>query len=568
MPQTLFTTIDWFELSVFLGLLLIIAPLLGRYMAAVFEGEQTPLYPYFSFVEKTTYHLCGIDPLEEMTWQVYLRSVIAFSLCGIAFLFLLLVFQDLLPGNPQHYPGLPWNKALSTAISSVTKTSWQLYAGETTLSNTSQMVGLTVQTFASAGVSTGVLLALIRSFTRNKEQTLGNFWVDFTRTLIYVLLPLSILVALILTVQGTVQSLDPFVEAVTLENQIQIIPLGPIATQVASGQLSSNGGGIFNVGEAHPLANPTAFSNFVEAFSILLIPASLPFTYAQMIRARRQGWILFYIMLLLLILGTLLAIWGQDTPNPILENTLNQEGQETRFGEVNTLLWMAAATGTSCGSVNGTLTSLSPLAGGAGLMFMMLGEISFGGAGTGLSLLLTYVLLTVFLAGLLVGRTPEFLGKKIERSEMGWILLALFGPGIVILIVTALALLLPITMQSIGNPGPHGYTEVLYAFTSTVRNNGSVFSSFNCNSVFYQTALNICMLLGRLAFLVPTLVLAGKLVQKRITPPSIGTFATDNLPFGILLFAVILLMNKLIFGPAFFLGPVMEHLLMLQGRAF
>lgn len=568
MEKTLLTSIDWLEIAVYYGLLLIIAPILGRYMARVYEGQATPFSRYFAWIEKSAYRLGGIDPTLEMKWQEYLLTVLLFSGMSIALLFLILLFQDKLPLNPQHFAGMGWLQALSTAISYATKTSWQSYAGETALSNASQMAGITVQNFASACVGNSIFLVLIRAITRNKEVNLGNFWVDFTRTLVYVLLPLSIVVAVLLAAEGTVQSLEPYVQATTLENQTQTIPLGAIASQVAIGQLGSNGEGFFNVGEAHPFANPSAFSNFIESFCILLLPVSLLFTYAQLIQSKRHGLLLLFLMLFLLVLGTVIAFWGADTPNPIFGNIRILEGMETRFGVFNSSFWMNASTGTSNGSVNAMLSSFSPAAGGIALGNMLLGELIFGGLGVGLCMMLLFVLLTVFLAGLMVGRTLDFLGKKIEAVEIRWILLAVFGPGIAILLGTAIALLVPAGVASIGNLGPHGFIEILYAFTSTMRNNGSAFASLNSAVPFYYIALSISMLLGRLAFIIPTFVIAGRLVQKRIVPKSAGTLATDSLSFAVVLLAVIFIIPKLVYGAAFFIGPLFEYLLMQQGRAF
>jgi K+-transporting ATPase ATPase A chain len=491
-----------------------------------------------------------------------------FNAIGLGVLFLLLLVQGWLPLNPQKFSGVDLALAFNTAASFTTNTNWQAYGGEITCSYLTQMLGLTVQNFVSAGTGNAVLLALIRGIQRKSAQTIGNFWVDLTRTVVYVFLPVCVVLALLLVNQGVIQNLHEYVVAKTLAGESQTIPMGPVASQIAIKQLGTNGGGFFNANSTHPFENPTPLSNFVETFAILTIPAGATYMYGLMIQSRRQGWVIFSVMGILWLAGVGIALMSEHSPNPVLGVHPVLEGKETRFGTSNSVLWAISTTGTSNGSVNAMHSSLSPLAGGMALFNIMIGEVVFGGVGVGLCGMLMFVLLTVFLAGLMVGRTPEYLGKKIEKSEMQWVMLAILAPCALILFGAGLASILPSALESLANSGPHGLSEILYAFSSAAGNNGSAFAGLNANTYFYNIILGMTMILARLAILVPSLAVAGSLVKKQAMTPSLGTFETDRLLFGILLLSVILIVAALTFFPALSLGPIVEQILMRRGQAF
>lgn len=558
----------WIALGLFLTLLLLVTPLLGRYMARLFDDVTPSSIPILSSLEKAVYSLCGIDPKEEMNWKCYLKAMLYFNSFGLLFLFILQLAQGWLPLNPQNLPGVPAVLAFNTAVSFTTNTNWQAYGGEVTLSYLTQMLGLTVQNFLSPATGMAALLALIRGFVRTKEETLGNFWRDITRSVIYLFLPLSLLFALVLVSQGVIQNFSHYLEAHTLIGEIQTIPMGPVASQVAIKQLGTNGGGFFNANGAHPFENPTPLSNFLEAFAILCIPAASVYMYGILISSKRHAWIIFGMMLFLWLGGLATALVSEFTNNPVLGANPVLEGQETRFGTVATILWAVSTTATSNGSVDAMHSSLSPLAGGVAMFNMMLGEVIFGGVGVGLCGMVKFTILTVFLAGLMVGRTPEYLGKKIEKKEMQWVMLALLSPCALILLGASLAAILPTTLDHLANSGPHGLSEILYTFSSASGNNGSSFAGFQANTTFYNLLLGLIMLVTRLAILVPSLTIAGSLARKPTVAPSLGTFATDNILFAILLFAVIMIVGALTFFPALSLGPIVEQLLMLRGQAF
>jgi K+-transporting ATPase ATPase A chain len=450
----------------------------------------------------------------------------------------------------------------------MTNTNWQSYAGETTLSYLTQMAGLTVQNFVSAATGIAVFLALTRGILRKTTSVIGNFWVDMTRSIVYVLLPLSVILGVALLSQGVVQTLSPAVTVTTVEGQSQDIPLGPAASQVAIKQLGTNGGGYFNANSAHPLENPTPVSNFLEMLALLLIPAALTFTYGKMVSNRKHGWIIFAVMFSLWFGGLALSLYGEYSSNPSVGLNTNLEGKEIRFGTVNSVLWSVSTTAASNGSVNAMHSSLSPIAGGVAMFNIMLGEIIFGGVGAGMYGILLHVLLTVFLAGLMVGRTPEYLGKKIEAREIQMTILGILIPNAVILLGAGVACVLPIALSSLANQGPHGLSEILYAFSSAAGNNGSAFAGLNANTDFYNIVLGIAMLIGRFAVILPCLVIAGSLASKKVSPPSAGTFATDNSTFAVLLIGVITIVGALTFLPALGLGPIIEHFLMIAGRIF
>lgn len=556
------------QLVIFILLLLASVPLLGHYMARVFKDSGQKSIPILGALERLTYRLCRIDSEQEMEWRDYVKAMLYFNLIGFVFLFLLQLLQGWLPLNPQSFPGVSPSLAFNTAISFVTNTNWQAYGGETTMSYLTQMMGLTVQNFVSAATGNAVLLALIRGIVRRSSQTIGNFWVDLTRTIIYLLLPLSIIFAIFLVSQGVIQNLHSYVEASTLEGESQSIPMGPAASQIAIKQLGTNGGGFFNANSAHPYENPTPFSNFLETFAILCIPAAATYMYGLLIKSRKQGWVIFLVMFTLWIGGMIVALASEHAYNAVLEVNPVLEGKETRFGIANDILWAVTTTATSNGSVNSMHSSLSPLAGGIAMFNMKIGEVVFGGVGVGLCSMLMFVLLTVFLAGLMVGRTPEYLGKKIGKTEMQWAMLAILTPGALILLGTGIAIILPMALKSLTNRGPHGLSEILYAFSSAAGNNGSAFAGLDANTYFFNIVLGIIMLLARLVILICSLAIAGKLAQKKSVAPSLGTFATDQFLFGILLLGVILIVAGLTFFPTLCLGPIVEQILMLRGQAF
>lgn len=548
--------------------MLILTPILGRFLATLFDGKQTFLHPYLGWIENLSYRIGNINPNEEMGWQRYAKSLLLFNLCGLVALFLLEIFQNFLPFNPQHFPNVPWLLAFNTAISFVTNTNWQAYAGETTLSYATQMWGLTVQNFLSAATSLAVLMVLIRGLTRKLASNVGNFWVDIVRVTTYLLLPLSIIFALWLVSEGVVQTLSPYVQAETIEGVSQTIPLGPVASQEAIKMLGSNGGGFFNVNSAHPFENPTPLSNLLETLAILLIPVATVYAYGLLINSRKQAWMLLSVMFIIWMIGFTVASYSENLMNPVLEAYPLMEGKEVRFGVNDSLLWASVTTATSNGSVNAMHSSLSPLAGGIALVNMMLGETVFGGVGVGLCSMLMFVLLTVFLSGLLVGRTPEYLGKKIDKYDIRWIMLAVLTPSALILIGAGISSALPIALSSLSSEGPHGLTELLYTFTSAAANNGSAFAGIEANTNFYNITLSITMLLARLAILISCLGLAGNLVTKKLSPPSAGSLPSDNLVFAGLLFSVIFIVCALTCFPVFSLGPLAEQLLMLKGQSF
>jgi K+-transporting ATPase ATPase A chain len=559
---------DMVQVILFVSVLVLLAPLLGAYMGAVFMGRRTFLHPALSWLEQLAYRTCGIAPDEEMRWQDYAKALLWFNLFGFGAVFVLQLIQAWLPLNPQHVGNVPGALAFNTAVSFMTNTNWQAYAGETTLSYLTQMLGPTVQNFVSAATGVAVLLALTRGITRKTTRTIGNFWGDLTRAIVYVLLPLSIILALCLVGQGVVQTFSPAVTVSTVEGAPQTIPLGPAASQIAIKQAGTNGGGFFNANSAHPLENPTPLSNFLEMLAILLVPAGLVFAFGRMVDAPRHAVVIFGVMMALFLGGLAVSFYGEYSANPALGVSANMEGKETRFGPANSILWSVATTAASNGSVNAMHSSLSPLAGAVALLNIMLGEVIFGGVGAGMYGMLLFILLTVFLAGLMVGRTPEYFGKKIEAPEIQMAILAILGPSAVILVGAGIASVLPAALACLGNKGPHGLSEILYAFSSAAGNNGSAFAGLNANTDFYNIILGTAMLVGRFVVIIPCLAIAGSLAAKKISPPSVGTFATDTRTFGVLLAAVILIVGALTFLPALSLGPIVEQFLMSAGRTF
>lgn len=556
------------ELAFFVALLALLAPLLGKYMHMIFTGEKTFLHPLLEPLETLSYRIAKIDNKEEMVWTNYAKALFLFNFLGLATLFLILSFQHLLPLNPQHFPGLPWDLALNTAISFATNTNWQAYSGETTLSYFAQMVGLTSQNFLSAATGMTAFIAMTRGFTEKSIKTIGNFWVDLVRATVYLFIPLSIIFALIFVSEGVIQTLSPYVEVSTLENNHQVIPLGPVASQVSIKQLGSNGGGFFSTNSAHPFENPTGLTNFLQTLAMVLIPIASIFTYGYFIKSKKHIYLLLGVMTVLFALGFLVSLISENIGNPIFNENPLLEGKEIRFGVNRSILWSTLTTSTGNGSVNAMLSSLSPLAGGTALFNMMLGGVVFGAVGTGLCSLLKYILMTVFLSGLMVGRTPEYLGKKIEKQEIQWVVLALLTPTALILIGAGFTFATITDYTDVLNHGPHDFTTILYAFSSAATNNGSAFLDLNANTTYYNLTLASVMLISRTILICATLGIAGCLVKKNISPFSLGTFSTESVIFGFLLFAVIITVGALSFFAPLSLGPLIEQILMRQGRTF
>jgi K+-transporting ATPase ATPase A chain len=568
------TTIGWLQIALLFGLVLVCVKPLGLFMAQLFGDQRTFLTPVLAPVERGFYKLAGVDPAKEQGWLGYMLAMLVFNAAGFAFLYALMRLQDVLPLNPQGFGAVAPDLAFNTAISFVTNTNWQSYGGETTMGHLVQMSGLTVQNFLSAATGIALAIAVVRAFARSGTKTLGNFWVDMTRATLYVLLPLSIVVALLFLLSGVPQTLLGSVDATTLEGAKQTIALGPVASQEAIKQLGTNGGGFFNANSAHPFENPNAFANLLQIWSMLLISAALTYTFGRMVGDTRQGWALLGAMFGILIAGVAVAYWAEANGNPILTALGldpvggNLEGKEVRFGIAMSALYAAVTTGLSCGCVNTMHDALTPLGGLVPLLLIQLGEILPGGVGSGLYGMLVFAVVTVFIAGLMVGRTPEYLGKKIEAREMKLAMLALLILPLAILGFSAAAMLLPSALASLANAGPHGLSEILYAYSSAAGNNGSAFGGLSANTPWYNTTLGLAMLLGRFGYIVPVMAMAGALAAKTKVPVSAGTFPTHTGLFVGLLAGVILIMAGLEYFPALALGPVVEHFLMLAGKTF
>ena len=562
------TGIDSLHIGTYVLILAVATPILGGWMARVFAGQQYFLTPMMAPLETWIFRIGGIDPKVEMSWSGYLNALLVFNGLGFLAVFFLQLFQSQLPLNPAGLPDVPWPLAFNTAVSFMTNTNWQAYSGEATLSYLVQMLGLTVQNFFSAATGIAVFLALTRGLTGKSSNGVGNFWVDLTRATVHILLPLSLLLSVALAAQGVVQTFAPYVAATTLEGAKQMIPLGPAASQIAIKQLGTNGGGFFGVNSAHPFENPTALTNFLQALAILLLPAALTYSFGKMTGNVKQGWCLFAAMTVLFLGGLSIGLWAEYQPNHGLGLPTSLEGKELRFGTASSVLWSVATTAASNGSVNAMHSSMAPLTGLVQMFNIMLGEVVFGGVGAGLYGILIFVILTVFIAGLMVGRTPEYLGKKIEKREIVWAVVAIILPSAMILCGTALSCLLPDALASRANTGPHGFSEMLYAWTSASGNNGSAFAGLNANTNFYNIGLGLAMLMGRFGVIIPALAIAGSMAGKKISPPSPGTFPTDGGTFVMLLIGVIIIVGGLTFLPALTLGPVLEHFLTIQGRLF
>jgi K+-transporting ATPase, KdpA len=563
----------WLQLAMLIVALGISIPLLGGYMAKVYGNEKAPGDRVFLPIERGIYRVCRIDPDQEQRWTVYAFSVLAFSVVGLLILYAMQRLQTVLPFNPTHAPKVGEALSFNTATSFVTNTNWQSYYPESALSDLTQMVGLTVQNFVSAAAGMAVMAAFIRGLARRRADTIGNFWVDLTRTTLRILLPLAFVGALVYVGTGVVQNLHGFDAVKTVEGNTQVIPGGPAASQEIIKMLGTNGGGFFNVNSAHPLSNPNGFSDLFGIFLILVIPFGLTYTYGKMVGAQRQGWVLLSVMLVIWLVVIGLTTVFEMNGNPKLDalkvnqassSTMpggNLEGKEVRFGTPASATWCASTTGTSNGSVNSMHDSYTPLGGMMCLIHMKLGEISPGGVGVGLNGMLVLALLAVFIAGLMVGRTPEYLGKKIQASEIKLVVLYILAMPVAVLVGAGIAIVAPNVLNvSILNPGPHGFTEVLYAFTSAANNNGSAFAGITANTQWMNTALGLAMLIGRYFLIIPTLALAGSLARKDKVPASAGTFPTDTPLFAGLLFGVIVVVAGLTFFPAIALGPIVEQL--------
>ncbi|SRR5579884_18549 len=581
------------QIAIFLSLILICAKPLGTYMARVFEGERTVLHPLLRWLEVLTYKAAGIREDAEQKWTDYTASLLSFSLSGFVILYLLQRMQGLLPFNPQRFgaANVSPDLAFNTATSFVTNTNWQAYSGESTMSYFVQMAGLTVQNFLSAAAGIAAAIALVRAFARQEQKTIGNFWVDVTRATLYVLLPLSIAAALFYVSQGVVQNLRPYTEARTVEGQKQMIAQGPAASQEAIKQLGTNGGGFFNANSAHPFENPTPLSNLLATFLIFVIPGALTYTFGKMVGDARQGWALFSAMAVMFLIGVLVCYGFEQEGNPILaglglqteassgQSGGNMEGKEVRFGIASSALFAAATTDASCGAVNAMHDSFTPIGALVLLFNMMTGEVIFGGVGAGLYGILLYCILTVFIAGLMVGRTPEYLGKKIEQKEVKMAMLAVVAAAFSILLFAAVSSVIAFPEKGYWNPpgaatanlnnsGPHGFAEILYAYTSGTANNGSALAGITANTPWYNLTIGLAMWIGRFLFLIPLLAAAGSLVAKKRIPAGVGTFPTHGPLFVGLLVGTVFLLGALTFFPALSLGPIVEHYLMHNGNLF
>ncbi len=568
------------QILIFTAIVLATAVPLGVYMARVFSGERTFLSPILGPLEIAFYRISGVDEKREQSWMTYAVAMLLFNLFCFVSLYALLRLQQYLPFNPQAMAAVPGDLALNTAISFTTNTNWQNYGGETTLSYFVQMAGLTVHNFVSAATGIAILIALIRGFVRRSGTTVGNFWVDLTRCNLYVFLPLTIVIGLIFVWQGMPQNLHPYVIAHTLEGGKQVIAQGPVASQIPIKTFGTNGGGFFNVNAAHPYENPNAFTNLLTTVLEFLIGAGLTMTFGKMVNNMRQGWALLGAMTILFLVGAFICYGAESAGNPAfaplgidqqasaLQAGGNMEGKEVRFGVTDSALFATTTTDTSDGAVNAFHDSFTPLGGLVPIVDMQLGEIIFGGVGCGLYGMLLFAILSVFIAGLMVGRTPEYLGKKIESREVKMAMLAILSVPLSALGFTAVATVLPAGLAGIANNGPHGFSEILYAFTSQTANNGSAFAGLSGNTLFYNTTGAIAMMIGRFAIAIPVLAIAGSLVQKKLVPASAGTFPTDNGLFVALLLGVIIITGGLIYFPADILGPGIEHLQMYAGKLY
>jgi len=571
------TLVGWVQIAVYSVSILALTRPVGVYLYRVYEGSRQPLPRLCGPLERGLYRLCGVDPEREQTWGEYAAAVLVFSALGMLVTYGIERFQAVLPFNPMKLAAVPPDLAFNTAASFTTNTNWQAYSGESTMSYLTQMAGLAWHNFTSAAVGMAVAIAFARGLTRHlapgAPRTLGNFWVDLIRGTLYVLLPLSLAGALVLASQGVIQNLSAYREIAALDGGKQIIALGPVASQEVIKQLGTNGGGFFNANSAHPFENPTPLTNFLELLLIFAIPAGLTYTYGRMAGSQRQGWAVLAAMAVLFLGGVATAYWAESHPNPALAGlgvspTGNMEGKEVRFGVAGSALFATVTTDASCGAVNSMHDSFTPLGGLVPLVNIQLGEVIFGGVGAGLYGMLVFVVLSVFIAGLMVGRTPEYLGKKIEAREMKLAMLYLLIFPLIILGFSGWAAVSQLGTSSLNNAGPHGLSEILYAFTSGAGNNGSAFAGLNANTPFWNVTLGATMLVGRFLMLVPALAIGGAMVGKKVVPPGPGTFPTDGSLFTALLVSVVVIVGALTFFPALSLGPIVEHFLAGAGRVF
>ena len=570
----------WLQIALFSVIVILITRPFGGYMTRVFAGEKTLLSPLLRPVERAVYWCCGVDEKQEQHWLTYAVAMLFFSVAGFVSLYALQRLQAVLPFNPQGQSAVAPDLAFNTSVSFVTNTNWQNYSGETTMSYLVQMWGLTVHNFVSAATGIALALALIRGFARRQANTIGNFWVDLTRSTLYILLPISIVMTLVFVWQGMPQNLGGYVDATTLEGVKQTIAQGPVASQEVIKELGTNGGGFFNANSAHPYENPTAFTNFLQLLLIFSIGAALTNVLGRTVKDERQGWTIFAAMAILFLAGVTTAYWAESAGNPVfaalsvdsapseLQAGGNMEGKEVRFGIADSALFATVTTDTSCGAVNSMHDSFTPLGGMIPLVNMELGEVIFGGVGSGLYGMLAFAIVAMFVAGLMVGRTPEYLGKKLEAKEVKMTILALLSLPLSILGWTALATVLPAGLAGIANTGPHGFSEILYAFSSTTANNGSAFAGLGGNTLYYNMTLAGAMLMGRFIFVIPLLAVAGSLAQKKLLAPSAGTFPTQSPLFVGLLVGVVLIFGGLTYFPAVSLGPVVEQVAMNGGTLY
>ena len=563
--------IGWLQAIIFFLIVLAVTKPLGSYMARVFTGERTWLSSFFGPIERMIYRFCGVREDAEMTWYVYALSMLAFSVIGFVYLYVLLRTQKWLPFNPQHVDNMAPDLAWNTAVSFLTNTNWQFYSGEQAMSYLSQMAGLAWHNFVSAAVGIAVAVAVVRGLVRTSVKTLGNFWVDLTRCSLYVLLPIAVVFGLFFVSQGMPQNLHAYATVHSIEGFTQSITGGPMASQEVIKEAGTNGGGFVNANSASPNENPSPLTNLVEMLLIFALGAGLTYMYGKMVKDTRQGWAIFTAMAILFFVGFTVAYWAEAAGNPIVHQLGiaggNMEGKECRFGTAASALFATVTTDTSCGAVNAMHDSFMPLGGLVPLVNMQLGEIVFGGVGSGLYGMIVFVVLTVFIAGLMVGRTPEYLGKKIERREVQFAILAALVTPVLCLVPTAIAAVLPAGLATLNNAGPHGFSEILYAFTSTNANNGSAFAGLGPN-LFYNLLTGVNMMFGRFAVAIPALALAGALAGKKAIPEGPGTFTTHSGIFVALLIGVIVIVGALTFLPADSLGPVVEHLLVQQGKTY
>lgn len=562
----------WLQILVFCGIVVLLVKPLGGYMYRVFNGDRTFLSPVLGPIERGLYRISGTSEREEQHWTSYAAGIIFFSLASFLVLYFLQRLQGGLPLNPAGMTAVEPNLAFNTAVSFPTNTNWQNYGGESTMSYLVQMAGLTVQNFMSAAVGIAIAVALIRGFARASVKSIGNFWVDMTRCTLYILLPLCIVLTLLYVWLGMPQTLGPYVDATTLEGAKQTIALGPVASQVAIKMLGTNGGGFFNANAAHPFENPDAISNLIQMVSIFALGAALTNVFGRMVGNQRQGWAILAAMGVLFIAGVAVCYWAEASGNPLVHalgiDGGNMEGKETRFGIALSALFAVITTAASCGAVNAMHDSFTALGGLIPILNMQLGEVIVGGVGAGFYGILMFIIIAVFVAGLMVGRTPEYLGKKIEAKEVKMAMLAILCLPLAMLIFTAIAVVLPTGVASMANGGPHGFSEVLYAYTSAAANNGSAFGGLTGNTPWYNITLGITMLMGRFLVIIPALAIAGSLVAKKTVPASAGTFPTDGPLFVGLLVGVILIVVGLTFFPALAIGPIVEHLAMINGQTF